>query len=388
MTSIQNDPALLKEIQTGYMHDPFTKKAMDPSLRSLGIQERNGLLFWKERLIIPRHNNLREVFFRLAHDSLGHFGFDKSYEALRHSYYWPNMRQELENAYIPACEDCQRNKSRTVKTPGPLHPLPIPDQRGDTIAIDFVGPLPEDQGFNGLATVTDTIGSDIRLIPIRMNVTAELFAQQFLDSWYCENGLPLHIISDRDKLFTSKFWTQLHKLTGIKLKMSSAYHPQTDGASERTNRTIIQALRYHVDRNQNGWARSLPRVRFDLMNTVNVSTGYSPFQLRMGRSPRIIPPLSTSLEPLPGTPLFDAKTLLDQMELDTSQAADSLLLAKVNQAIQADKRRGPDPQYKVGDFVMLNTHHRRREYMQKGDGRTAKFMPRWDGALQSHQSLT
>lgn len=110
-----------------------------------------------ERLIIPRVANLREMLYQLAHDNLGHFDFDKSYKSLRDAYYWPNMRRDLEEAYIPACPDCQRNKSRTTRHAGPLHPLLIPDQRGDSIAIDFIGPLPPDEGFNCIVTFTDHI---------------------------------------------------------------------------------------------------------------------------------------------------------------------------------------------------------------------------------------
>ena len=87
------------------------------------------------------------------------------------------------------------------------------------------------------------------------------------------------------------FWKALHKLTGVKLKLSTAYHPETDGASEQTNKTINQALHYHIERNQMGWVCALPKIHFDIMNTVNKSTGFTPFQLRMGRSLRIIPPL-------------------------------------------------------------------------------------------------
>ena len=112
-----------------------------------------------------------------------------------------------------------------------------------------------------------------------MDITAPDLTVIFFNCWYCENGLPLEIVSDHDKLFMSKFWMALHKLTGVKLKMSSAYHPQKDGASERTNKTVNQALQYHVAQNQKGWARALPCVRFDLMNTINKSTGFSPFQL-------------------------------------------------------------------------------------------------------------
>jgi hypothetical protein len=98
-------------------------------------------------------------------------------------------------------------------------------------------------------------------------------------------------MSDQDHLFISKCWKALHKLTGVKLKMSTSYHPQTDGASERSNKTLNQALRYHIQRNQTGWVQALPHVHFTMMNTVNTSTGFSGFQLRMGHSPHLLPPL-------------------------------------------------------------------------------------------------
>ena len=119
------------------------------------------------------------------------------------------------------------------------------------MAIDFIGPLPEDKGYNAIVTMTDRLGSaDVRIEPCRMDMTAEEFAQLFFDKWYCENGLPLEIVSDRDRLFLSRFWAALHKHAGIKLKMSSAYHPETDGSSECTNKTVNQLLRYYVDHEQ------------------------------------------------------------------------------------------------------------------------------------------
>lgn len=134
-----------------------------------------------------------------------------------------------------------------------------------------------DNGFDCILSLTDRLNSDIRIIPTRCDITAEDLAVIFFDNWYCENGLPLDIVSDRDKLFTSKFWKALHTLTGVQLKLSTSYHPETDGASERSNKTINQAIRYHVRRNQKGWVRALPRIRFDIMNSVNASTGVSPF---------------------------------------------------------------------------------------------------------------
>ena len=145
------------------------------------------------------------------------------------------MRQDLEHAYIPTCADCQRTKSKTSKPIGPLHPLPIPDAHCDSVTIDFINPLPLDNGFDTIVTFTDRLGSNIQIIPTISSLTAEKLAELFFEKWYCENGLPLEIISDRNKLFMSAFWKSLHSLTGIKLKMSTSYHPETDSSSHQEN---------------------------------------------------------------------------------------------------------------------------------------------------------
>ena len=287
------------------------------------------------------------------------------------------MRRDLEDAYIPACAECQRNKSKVTKPIGPLHPLPIPDQRCDSVAIDFIGPLPLENGFDSIVTFTDRLGSDIRIIPTSTSLTAEHLARLFFKEWYCENGLPLDIVSDRDKLFVSRFWKALHKLAGIKLKLSSAYHPQSDGASERTNKTIIQCIRFAVERDQRGWVQALPKVRFDIMNTVNASTGFTPFQLRFGKSARMLPPI---VPPIEGeVEETTAQEIISSMRPTLFEAQDNLLEAKISQAFQANKSRTLSFPFKVGDRVILSTANRRREYKSGNEHRVAKFMPRFDG---------
>jgi len=125
--SVEADKSLLASIREGYKADPFCKRmhAVDASVE--GIEWRDSLLYVGGRLVVPRMGTLREDLFRLMHDTLGHFGFDKSYASLWDAYYWPNMRRDLKDAYIPACVDCQCNKGSTSKPTGPLHPLPIPD---------------------------------------------------------------------------------------------------------------------------------------------------------------------------------------------------------------------------------------------------------------------
>ena len=118
------------------------------------------------------------------------------------------MHRDLETAYVPGCAKCQCNKASMSKPIGPLHSLPVPDQQGDSVAMDFIGPLPLDSEFDTILTLTDHLGSDVRLVPCRSNLTAEQLAVLLFDKWYCENGLPVDIICDCNKLFRAP-----HKLT-------------------------------------------------------------------------------------------------------------------------------------------------------------------------------
>jgi hypothetical protein len=246
--------------------------------------------------------------------------------------------------------------------------------------MDFVGPLLLDENFDCILLITDHLGSDIRIIPTRSDINAEELALVFLNHWYCENRLPTDIVCDCDKLFVSKFWKVLTKLTGVKLKMSSAYHPETDGSSERSNKTINQLLQYHVRQNQKGWVRALPQIRFQIMNSVNASTGFLGFQLHLGWSPRVIPPIVPNDLPVK---LYDtgqtATTLIDRLNDDVGQVRDNLLLAKITQVHHTSRTCGPDPQFEINDLVMLATTNRRHEYKKKGEKNTANFFPHWDG---------
>jgi hypothetical protein len=379
--SISADISFLNDIKEGYMNDAFCNKLVKGGSLVPGIEHRDGLWYVNNRLYIPKYKSLREELFRLAHDALGHFGADKSYDNLVQSYYWPKMRQDLYTAYVPSCNECQQNKSKTSgHGKGPLHPLPVPDHHAESIAMDFVGPLPEEDGFDCVLTITDRLGSDLRIIPLRMDATAEDVARLFFDTWYCENGLPLDIVCDRDKLFVSKFWKSLTQLSGVKVKMSSAFHPETDGSSERTNKTFNQCVRYYVERNQRGWVRAIPHICFNIMNSINASTGLSMFNIKMGRTPRVIPPLikdnnkNQKLEP--------PEAFLARIRDIELQAKDSLTAAKVQQAFQADKNRSPSEIYEVGDLVMLTTLHRHNNFKKAGENRAAKFFPRYDGPYE------
>ena len=328
---VEHDRTLTLEILKGYADDTFCTKLF-AQLGSLPhLVERGGLLFLDNRLMILHINSLRERLFQLVHDAASHFGPDKSYGMLRNLFYWPNMRHNLLNAYLPSCLACMRNKLPTMAPAGPLHPLPIPDKCGDSVAIDFIRPLPEEDGYNMILSMTDCLGADIHLVPCRDTISACDLAILFFNHWFCENRLPTEIVSDCNKLFLSKFWRMLHKLTNVSLKLSSAYHPESDGVSERTNKTVNQCLRFLVERDQRGWVKALPRVRFWIMNTVNTSTGFSPFQLHIGHSPHIIPLLISSTELAEEE--SDAHSFLSRLQDDVHEAQDCLFAVKFHKQL-------------------------------------------------------
>jgi len=244
--------------------------------------------------------------------------------------------------------------------------------------MDFVGPLPTDEGYNCILTMTDRLGADICIILTHCNITAEDLAILFFNHWYCENGLPLNIVSDRDKLFILKFWQALTKLTGVKLKMLSSFHPETDGASECSNKTVNQSIQYNVCRNQCGWVAALPRIQFDMMNTINTSSGFSGFQLFLGHSPHVILPIVTNDldSELKDTPEANhAEMIIARLKTDIDEAKDNLLKAKVFQTHFANKTRRTDFEFTVGDKVILSTLHCRQNTSRKETGTSLSFFP-------------
>jgi hypothetical protein len=228
------------------------------------------------------------------------------------------------------------------------------------------------------------VGSDIQVAACSSKINAEGFTNLFFDKWFCENRCPLEIISNRDKLFISKFWRVLTKLARVKLKMSSAYHLQTNGMSEQTNKMVIQCLRYHIACNQKGWVKSLPKVHFDIINTMNSLTGFSLFMLKTRKSLCLLPPLleEVSDDEDPSDGAVAAKRVLGVIENNICSACDCMPAAKVSQVHHTNRDHTADLCFKVGDLVMLTTAQQRRKYMQAKDGRVAKFMARYDGLYQ------
>ena len=204
------------------------------------------------------------------------------------------------NNYIRSCSTCQWDKSSTQAPVGFLHPLPVPLDRFSDISMDFIGPLPNSRGFDTLFVVTDRLTGYMKVEPTLQIATAKDIADLFHRTWYRQFGLPRAIVSDRDKLFLSKFWKELHRLLNVKIKLSTAYHPETDGAMERANKTIIEALRHYVNQRQTDWAKHLTHVESVFNNSISAATQHAPNDLLYGTTVRLFPNIATPIQtPIP-----------------------------------------------------------------------------------------
>lgn len=158
----------------------------------------------------------------------GHSSILGTYIRLKRVFYWPKMKADIIK-WVQSCEICARAKPDHGPYPGLLQPLPIPSRAWSHISMDFVEGLPKSWGKNVILVVVDRFTKYAHFIAFSHPFTAQIVAKSFLDVIYKLHGLPISILTDRDKIFTSSFWKELFRLMGTRLNMSSAYHPQSDG---------------------------------------------------------------------------------------------------------------------------------------------------------------
>jgi hypothetical protein len=165
-----------------------------------------------------------------------------------------------------------------------LQPLPIPDVPWKSVSMDFITQLPETRrGHDAILVFVDRLTKMVHFAPTRTDVSAEGVAQLFMEHVIRLHGCPKDVVSDRDARFTSRFWKAIMRLCGTRMSMSSAFHPESDGQTERVNRTLEQTLRMFVSPAQDDWDDLLPAVEFACNSAVHDSTGQTPFVLNYGR---------------------------------------------------------------------------------------------------------
>ncbi|GJS71735.1 hypothetical protein Tco_0704576 [Tanacetum coccineum] len=309
----------------------------------------DGTLCLNNRSWIPCFGELRALIMHESHKSKYsiHPGSDKMYQDLKKLYWWPNMKAKIAT-YVSKCLTCAKVKIEYQKPSGLLVQPEIPQWKWENITMDFVTKLPKTAaGQDTIWVIVDRLTKSAHFLPMREDDTLEKLTRLYLKEVVSKHGVPVSIISDRDGKFTSHFWKSLNKALGTRLDMSTAYHPETDGQSERTIQTLEDMLRACVLDFGKGWDRHLPLVEFSYNNSYHTSIKVAPFEALYGRKCR---------SPICWAEVGDSQLTGPEIIHETTekivQIKSRIQAARDRQKSYADIRRKP-LEFQVGDKVML-----------------------------------
>nr|KAJ0193529.1 hypothetical protein LSAT_V11C800408980 [Lactuca sativa] len=347
---------LVKEAQEDRDIQRIMQACQDSSTRHPGFSVRNGILYYRDRLVIPRQSKFIPALLHEFHVSAtgGHSGYYRTYRRLAANLYWPGMIECIKN-FVRACDVCQRCKASSLAPGGLLQPLDIPKAIWEDLSLDFILGLPKSKGFDAVLVVVDRLSKYAHFILLKHPYTARTVAEVFVREVVRHHGIPKSIVSDRDPLFISKFWQEIFKAQGTQLHMSSAYHPESDGQTEVINRCLEAYLRCFAVDQPRLWTTWIPWAEFWYNSTFHGSTGISPFEVVYGRKP------PTVFQYVPGEvrvqavsqELQDRDEALRQLKVHLAQAQSTM-------KAQADKKRR-DSHFQNGEWVYVKL----KPYRQK-----------------------
>jgi transposase InsO family protein len=338
---------------------------------TVNMTEYDGFYLHDGKIVVPDALDLRAHLVQELHDSpyAGHLGVVKTRKLIARHYWWPTLAQDVER-YVVHCSHCQKNKARNSRPAGLLQPLELPLSPWHTVSMDFITQLPRSKaGHDAIFVIVDKLSKMCHFVATTTTATAEQTARLFINHVWKLHGVPKVIISDRDPLFTSAFTRALCKSIGTEQALSTAYHPQTDGQTERVNRVLEDMLRMYVSRSQTDWEDKLACAEFAVNNSEHVSTGVSPFFLNYGHHPYL--PVSL----LPNHRVPGATAFAQKMQRLIAEARRVHRIATQRQAQYANSKRR-DVQFEEGDWVLLSSKNLR---FKQG---SPKLLPRWVGPFQ------
>ncbi|PNX98963.1 Ty3/gypsy retrotransposon protein [Trifolium pratense] len=346
-------------IQEEVHNDKFLLKIIDeletnPEARA-GFTYHHEVLLYEGRLVLSAQSSLIPKMLAEFHvtPSGGHSGFYRTYRRLAANVYWVGMKARVQE-YVKACDICQRQKYLAVSPGGLLQPLPIPTAIWEEVSMDFITGLPKSKGFETIFVVVDRLSKYCHFIPLKRPCNARTVAEAFAREVIRLHGLPSAIVSDRDPVFVSNFWVELFRMQGTTLKMSTAYHPETDGQTEVVNRCLETYLRCFITDQPKTWVQWLPWAEFWFNTTFHASTKSTPFELVYGRKP----PMITRL--LQGETRVEAvQKELEERDEAILQLKNHLLRAQERMKHFADEKRS-DRSFQVGEWVFLKLRPHRQ----------------------------
>ena len=343
--------------------------------------KQNGIVsFQSKQLVVPTNRRYEILYYFHESKWSGHLGVTKTLQRLKERYYWPGMKGQVA-AWIASCRICASRKDPKMKRVGKLHPIPVPPSAFSTIGIDIVGPLTTSRkGNKYILVITDylTRWPEAFAIP---NQQADTIAKILVEEIICRYSVPRRIISDRGKAFLGDLMSAIYDLLDIHKVNTTAYHPQTDGLTERFNKTLGAMLNSYVDKHQDTWDDYIPFVLFAYRTSIQESTKEKPFKLVYGFEPRLPMDILLTAEEEIDLPIDSHKREL------AYKIEDARNLARENlQAAQSKYTRNHDnkfihKEYSVNELVWIY-----KPVVKKGQ--IKKFKKQWKGPYKIIEKLT
>lgn len=215
------------------------------------------------RVWVGSNQAAKEQVLQAVHSSPlgGHSGIHATYDRLKKLFAWLGMKKDV-CQLISKCTVCKQAEKEHVRSPGLLEPLPIPPHPWHTISTDFLEGLPNSNGFSCIMVVVDKLTRYAHFIPLAHPFTALQVATAYISNVYKLHGMPYAVVLDRDKIFTSTLWRELFHQAGTQLRMSSAYHLETDGITEHVNQCLEAYLRCFMHACPHKWVKWLHLAEF------------------------------------------------------------------------------------------------------------------------------
>ncbi|KAJ9541670.1 hypothetical protein OSB04_028176 [Centaurea solstitialis] len=313
------------------------------------VTDSRGLLTRFGRVWVPVIGEARQTLLDEAHKSKFsiHPGATKMYRDLKTDYWWPGMKRDVAR-YVERCLTCLRVKAELQRPHGKLQPLDIPVWKWEHITMDLITKLPRtSRSYDAIWVIVDRLTKSAHFIAIRESSSAEALADIYVKEIVARHGVPVTIISDRDVRFTSRFWGKFHEDLGTRLQFSTAFHPQTDGQSERTIQTLEDMLRACVLDFGGSWDTYLPLAEFSYNNSFHASIGMPPYEMLYGRRCRT--PICWGEV---GQRELGSTEIVQKTTESIEMIRERLRTAQSRQKSYADRRRS-DLEFQVGDKVLL-----------------------------------
>ena len=311
---------------------------------ALGLcQWKDEHLWYGEKIWIPEDESLRTTIISQCHDNslAGHGGTVKTTKLVSRQYYWPKIRETIKR-YVKNCDMCQRSKAVQHAPYGLQQPNEVPDQPWRSIAIDFITALPESDGYNTILIVIDRLTKISHFISCKKHLDARQFTTLFMQHIVKLHGIPRVIITDGGSLFTSGLWKQITEKLGIERRLSTAFHPQTDGQTERTNAIPEQYLQAYVNYQQDNWNELLPLAEFAYNNGYQETIKTTAFYANYRRNPE---------HQLMNDLITEKETSAKDMENLNQTLREEMTTGQLRQKENYDKHRKLDPNLKSGDML-------------------------------------